>query len=1668
MDLSSGRVKLNRIALKDASLVPRKRCKKFPNHHNQEEKHDVAVDISAGKPEEERVGTQQAKRGHGCQSLKGSDSKKFRNDSPQTRGIYHQSKPSTTSKPGSDRLKLTFTWFTCPASDSDRALPLSRERSSWVKMSEMSCQFEPSKGSVAACAAAKSSSGTRVKSIKCKPRQGNSRREPRVAHVARSGRDRGGEAQCQVKAGSADWDPQPAAANTGQVPTGTRSLPIGLPSADKNTKPGPAELGSEGCPRRPERAVSSGLSCCVCAPCKSLATSSKPEVLQSAVEFKTKQENSISPASQKIIVWINKYPKVTLCDVAQQCHAFSPDCGYIVPNFLKTKVVHCFKRNMRAGSWFRPCCLGHDDDNNKNPKGVLDKNGAFSLQPQKSLTKTRKHLKEHTQTCNGTYEDAAASSAPHIPGKCAKIGAHRASMGNRGVWERPEPGADLTDAWIYKNKRVRLASSTQTDFRDRFSHDSHNKLSSANKKESPSMIDGVDVFEAGSEDPESFTCQRVRVYSRKNDCCCARTYMTWPFSNTERTRTQQNEDFSSNQPLDSTFQKVLIGPFLGTSFQVSERNDENGENVLAARNEKGRNSMSSDNDLTPQLRAGREPAASPRSDSASFSSLSQNATDTTFASSLLVSGLQNDSSMSTMSPSALGLSDWETADTFSSMSSPLTHSGLSGLSAPPSSLLQDKGLESADASSSRSVRKASETPMTSRISSSPITPHSSDSFQSCESFFLLPQDVNEVEGEHPPRLRPYYSISPTDHSLLQDGLLVDHRTERFPPILSPISSPKAHSGASTSSPSSSRSDDEDEKEEINYSSDHEMATESVDFPQHGAVGLTAPIPLRIPQSCSSKEDDSDEDKSQNETDCEGHLDDSESEEAVSETEVKGLTERDSSSDEDDEGSSPAESVDSQLGQTEEEAASGILDEIVAFEQDILLIDVTQDDPELFTNLPQQDLLKLGPTRPTAASRIKPITMVKTLPKTPGTTLQVGQRLSPVNVDCLSDSSDITEDSKDRPWRPRCRSITKSAPGKQTHCMEPDSNNNSVKEDLERTQHIKTMNAPQNQLPSHTSLKSGQWSANMAECRRQKSNVYCRLYFSESLSCGYKICRFQHVPVEGDEKFCIEAVTRFIKNPMCLQKAGAVFTGYYHNNPTGVHFSMPVFLSLAWSLLKAGMMSEVLSVLNVSLTHKIVPGHEFVLALFNVVREKRLFNLVPELLQLTHKMASAGLVLSLDCLDCVKNTPEVQQTACVNSVSGNNKVSASTPFSEYLNLTHAIVEIELCTKQEDWRRMGEVFRSICQYSHRPNHVEQISGRIAIALLSEAKDKLALPFAVFSETVCQNGSEDDLVRSFVGRIGVSLMLRYHKTHQWTKGRRVVEILSLSKVNYSTLKGLFGNEDGASRCYLVTVATELFLLSGSVEGALNTLRENEWFLSSASWPCEPADLESRTRVLLRLAESSSHRDTLEVFSNLPGLKEPSDFIDISRYCPLFNSHLQVCLDRLVLPVASDTVDFMLTKNMDIDKPMLRLLFQKLGKQNLWLRAREVFRHSLSVGYYSGISAPPGFMSLMVPCQLGEVELALTFEMFITVNATVILHLSEATTCCLSIILKRTESGESEYLSAGSRLLSAACIPQPKLIIHYKAVNSLQEQVFTLDISSARCWLRNNHLWAHEVWTQ
>ena len=76
-------------------------------------------------------------------------------------------------------------------------------------------------------------------------------------------------------------------------------------------------------------------------------------------------------------------------------------------------------------------------------------------------------------------------------------------------------------------------------------------------------------------------------------------------------------------------------------------------------------------------------------------------------------------------------------------------------------------------------------------------------------------------------------------------------------------------------------------------------------------------------------------------------------------------------------------------------------------------------------------------------------------------------------------------------------------------------------------------------------------------------------------------------------------------PHFLLSSGAVFTGYYQNNPPGVYFSMSVLLSLLQALLKAGMVSDIFSVLSVSLVHKILVSLVFIHLMTDVSRFSRL-------------------------------------------------------------------------------------------------------------------------------------------------------------------------------------------------------------------------------------------------------------------------------------------------------------------------------------------------------------------------------------------------------------------------------------------------------------------------------
>lgn len=69
-------------------------------------------------------------------------------------------------------------------------------------------------------------------------------------------------------------------------------------------------------------------------------------------------------------------------------------------------------------------------------------------------------------------------------------------------------------------------------------------------------------------------------------------------------------------------------------------------------------------------------------------------------------------------------------------------------------------------------------------------------------------------------------------------------------------------------------------------------------------------------------------------------------------------------------------------------------------------------------------------------------------------------------------------------------------------------------------------------------------------------------------------------------------------------------------------------------------------------------------------------------------------------------------------------------------------------------------------------------------------------------------------------------------------------------------------------------------------------------------------------------------------------SDGVQVNEFNTVFNAHLRRCVTNHVLPVAADTLEFMLTRGIPPDTSELQQLLHKLGKQNSWSRARILFK--------------------------------------------------------------------------------------------------------------------------------
>ncbi|XP_075273530.1 protein TOPAZ1 [Opisthocomus hoazin] len=610
----------------------------------------------------------------------------------------------------------------------------------------------------------------------------------------------------------------------------------------------------------------------------------------------------------------------------------------------------------------------------------------------------------------------------------------------------------------------------------------------------------------------------------------------------------------------------------------------------------------------------------------------------------------------------------------------------------------------------------------------------------------------------------------------------------------------------------------------------------------------------------------------------------------------------------------------------------------------------------------------------------------------------------------------------------------------------------------------------------TASYSVQWILDKIELPRK----YCRFYFMTLCGCERAKCWFWHVPDQGDEKICMAILRTYIdiKDSGLLKRAVQIFVKYYREVLPGVDFTSQVLNDLLVSLLDNCLLWEVFQILNVTVQINTLPAVDVLLKVFEHVASLNVRDAVPTLISTFCKLIDAGMFLEFEHFDCiVKFLHQLQ----VSSQQINTVLNIKSRFQEryfeknwLFDFSLAVAEIQHCKEKSDWTKLGALYvnaRTGCEHC---DDLQKLSLCVAEILTRDSEtDRPGVPFCDFADAVIKNSQHNEGDRIFIGRTGISVMYSYHKELQWIKGRKVLDKLHELHVDFTVLKGLKGAERLASRCQIVNKAAEIFLKTGSLDGAMWVLRESEWTTNGLLWPCDKMDILNRHNLLCSLVDKylkkSLYRQAFEVLQNLPGLQNCSDGVNVSQYSCLFNKLINACFESKNLGVSSSAVDFMLSKNIAVDIFLLRGLITALGRSSLWSKARTYYKSALSLGCYLPLQGNFSHKLLMIPSYLSEVEMLLAVEIFLVSNASDI-QSPIAPNQTLQIILKRCEDqtvqNNSDYQAAVERLILAARLSDPKLFLKHTTMNVNMEEVYSLELTSALKWLQENMKWAGEVW--
>ncbi|NWT65205.1 TOPZ1 protein, partial [Prunella himalayana] len=148
--------------------------------------------------------------------------------------------------------------------------------------------------------------------------------------------------------------------------------------------------------------------------------------------------------------------------------------------------------------------------------------------------------------------------------------------------------------------------------------------------------------------------------------------------------------------------------------------------------------------------------------------------------------------------------------------------------------------------------------------------------------------------------------------------------------------------------------------------------------------------------------------------------------------------------------------------------------------------------------------------------------------------------------------------------------------------------------------------------------------------------YCRYYFMTSRGCERTKCWFCHVPGQGDEKICMAILRTYIsiKESGLLKRAVQIFVQYYKEVTPGMDFASEVLNDLLVSLLNHCLLQEVFQILNVTVQIKTLPAVDVLLKVFEHVASLNIRNAVPVLISTFCKLIDAGMFLESEHFDYI--------------------------------------------------------------------------------------------------------------------------------------------------------------------------------------------------------------------------------------------------------------------------------------------------------------------------------------------------------------------------------------------------------------------------------------------------